>query len=110
MAKRVSNKKAKQMISDVEMFRRNGLSPKTTCFSFYEKQFGYWVWIESGWFFRAVYFGTVSVAAEHLKNKAKYYCQCDNPDCGNWYEVSKVGVTCKECRKGKLYPQDVEPW
>ncbi|EJS1626312.1 hypothetical protein DDM60_002649 [Vibrio cholerae] len=43
-------------------------------------------------------------------NNGEYYCQCDNPDCGNWYEVSKVGVTCKECHKGTMQPQDVEPW
>ncbi|EOX3456151.1 hypothetical protein ACPFUK_003368 [Vibrio cholerae] len=110
MAKRISNKKAKQMIFDVEVFRRNGCLPKTFYFSFYKNQFGYWVWIQSGWFFRSVYFGKVSVTAERLKYKPEYYCQCDNPECGNWYEVSKIGVTCKECHKGTMQPQDVEPW
>ncbi|EOW9487979.1 hypothetical protein ACOCGL_003445 [Vibrio cholerae] len=43
-------------------------------------------------------------------NNGKYYCQCDNPDCGNWYDVSEVGVTCKDCHKGTMQPQDVAPW
>lgn len=110
MARRISNKKAKQMISDVEMFKRNGCLPKTFLFSFYENQFGYWVWIRSGWFFRAVYLGKVSVTAERLKNKSEYYCQCNNKDCGNWFEASKIGETCRECNKGTMQPQDVEPY
>ncbi|EGQ9107533.1 hypothetical protein GA047_13470 [Vibrio cholerae] len=44
------------------------------------------------------------------EEKNEYYCQCDNSDCGNCYEVSKVGVTCKECHKGTMQPQDVEAW
>lgn len=110
MAKRISNKKAKQMIFDVEVFRKNGCLPKTFYFGFYKNQFGYWVWIQSGWFFRAVYFGKVSVTAERLRIKSEYYCQCDNPDCGNWFEVSEIGATCKECGQGKMQPQDVEPY
>lgn len=39
-----------------------------------------------------------------------YYCQCDNPDCGNWFTVSEVGATCQECNKGSMQPQDVEPY
>lgn len=38
----------------------------------------------------------------------EYYCQCDH--CGNSYEVSADGVICKECCKGTMHPQDVEPW
>ncbi|MVE46606.1 hypothetical protein D6U64_15090 [Vibrio cholerae] len=47
-----------------------------------------------------------------IKSKSifKYYCQCDNPDCGNWFEVSEIGATCKECGQGKMQPQDVEPY
>ncbi|WP_214650201.1 hypothetical protein, partial [Vibrio anguillarum] len=40
----------------------------------------------------------------------QYYCHCDNKDCGNWFEVSKIGETCKECKKGTMQPQDVEPY
>ncbi|ENM3902035.1 hypothetical protein EFU53_000547 [Vibrio cholerae] len=69
MAKRISNKKAKQMIFDVEVFRRNGCLPKTFYFSFYKNQFGYWVLIQSGWFFRACYFGKISLNANKIKGK-----------------------------------------
>lgn len=39
-----------------------------------------------------------------------YYCQCDNDHCGSWFQLGKEGDTCKECKVGKLYPQDVEPF
>lgn len=39
-----------------------------------------------------------------------YYCQCDHPDCGNWYTVAKIGDTCPECKRGTMQPQDVEPY
>lgn len=37
-----------------------------------------------------------------------YYCECDN--CGNCFEVVKVGSTCDNCNTGTMQPQDVEPW
>lgn len=40
--------------------------------------------------------------------KANYYCICDN--CGDDYQLGKEGDKCQECKSGKLYPQDVEPW
>lgn len=39
-----------------------------------------------------------------------YYCQCDNPKCGNWFTVSKIGTNCQECKEGSMQPQDVEPY
>lgn len=42
------------------------------------------------------------------KGKANYYCICDS--CGDSYQLGKEGEKCKECKAGKLYPQDVEPW
>ncbi|MGL4223866.1 MAG: hypothetical protein ACRCSE_01785 [Vibrio sp.] len=105
----MKNKRVKQMICDVGAFIKSGCLPETFYFGFHENQFGYWVWIRSGWFFRAVYYGRVSVAAERLRIKHEYYCQCDNPACGNWFDVSEVGVACKECGHGEMHPQDVEP-
>ncbi|OQK43823.1 hypothetical protein CGT72_10085 [Vibrio cholerae] len=69
MAKRISNKRTKQMLGDIEIFRRNGCLPTTFCFCFFKGQFGYWVLIESGWFFRSVYFGEVSINANQMKGK-----------------------------------------
>ncbi|EGQ9962423.1 hypothetical protein FWP57_13180 [Vibrio cholerae] len=37
-----------------------------------------------------------------------YYCECDN--CGNCFEVVKVGSPCDNCNEGTMQPQDVEPW
>ncbi len=37
-----------------------------------------------------------------------YYCECDN--CGNCFEVVKVGSPCDNCGDGTMQPQDVEPW
>lgn len=47
---------------------------------------------------------------EEFTNGPKYYCQCDNPNCGSWFNVSKIGVACKECKVGTMQPQDVEPY
>ena len=41
---------------------------------------------------------------------ANYYCQCENPSCGAWYQMGKEGDTCKECKTGKLTPQQVEEY
>ncbi|MCZ5870256.1 hypothetical protein [Vibrio parahaemolyticus] len=40
----------------------------------------------------------------------EYYCQCDNPKCGNWFTVSKIGTNCQECKEGSMQPQDIEPY
>lgn len=61
--KRVSNSKAKQMICDVEDFRRNGCVPTYCIFDYHKGYFGYWTWLKSGWFFRFVNLGTVSIKA-----------------------------------------------
>lgn len=37
----------------------------------------------------------------------RYYCQCDNDQCGSWFQLGKEGEACKECESGKLHPQDV---
>lgn len=36
-----------------------------------------------------------------------YYCQCDNNDCGAWFQLGKQGEQCQECGVGNLQPQDV---
>lgn len=71
MARRKSNKQVKQMISDVEVYRRNGCLPTYYAFDYHKGDFGYWVWINPGWFFRAVYFGTVSIKGKNYGRAQK---------------------------------------
>lgn len=60
------NCKVKQMICSVEINRRNGCLPKEFRFTYKDGDFGYWVHLKSGWFFRAVYLGQISLAADQL--------------------------------------------
>lgn len=63
----MDNKSVKQMICDVEQYRRNGCLPTYYLFTFsHDGDFGYWVALRSGWFFRAIYNGVVSVEARDL--------------------------------------------
>lgn len=57
----MKNRRVRQMICDVEYYRRNGCLPYEYLFCFYKGDFGYWVHLRSGWFFRAVYNGIVSL-------------------------------------------------
>ncbi len=52
------NKQAKQMICDVERFKRNGAIPHQTKFHFKEGVFGYTFPTRFG-FLRGIYYGTV---------------------------------------------------
>ncbi|USD58955.1 hypothetical protein J4N45_10475 [Vibrio sp. SCSIO 43140] len=60
------NSKVKQMICSVEIYRRNGCLPAKYQFTYKDGEFGYWVHLKTGWFFRAVYLGCVSVTADQL--------------------------------------------
>ncbi|EGR0263999.1 hypothetical protein FMH13_13660 [Vibrio cholerae] len=62
----MKNRLAKQMICSVEEYRRNGCVPSEYRFAFEKGDFGYWVHLKSGWFFRAVYHGRVSLASHQL--------------------------------------------
>lgn len=53
------NKQAKQMICDVERFKRNGVLPNKAKFLFREGVFWYAFLMRSGWLYREVYYGTV---------------------------------------------------
>lgn len=65
----MNNRLAKKQIINVEIFRRNGCLPAQYRFTFKDNDFGYWVKLKSGWFFRAVYFGTISLTATQLKQQ-----------------------------------------
>lgn len=64
--------------------------------------------------FDAGFFGSLGYdeVMESLMEKgvvdALYYCECNN--CGNCFEVVKVGSPCDNCNEGTMQPQDVEPW
>lgn len=62
----MKNKRVKQMICDVEYYRRNGCVPADHLFTFHNGDFGYWVHLRSGWFFRGVYNGVVSLGGASL--------------------------------------------
>lgn len=63
-----------------------------------------------GWKCEYIALPLKSAGINSKPDEQEYYCQCNNKDCGNWYEVSKTGETCKECKKGTMQPQDVEPY
>ncbi len=65
----MNNRKAKQMICDIERYRRNGCVPKECIFTFKDGDFGYWAKLRTGWFFRAIYAGTISLTANQLKQR-----------------------------------------
>lgn len=65
----MKNKKEKQMICDVEVFKRNGIVPNKTTYHFKGGDFGYTFLMRSGWFFRGVYQGTISLTADQLRGK-----------------------------------------
>lgn len=60
----MKNKRVKQMICDVELYRRNGYIPNECVFTFHNGDFGYWVALKSGWFFRGVYFGVITLCGD----------------------------------------------
>jgi hypothetical protein len=63
----MKNKQVKQMIHDVEIMKRNGCLPLHHLFTFKDGDFGYYVLLRSGWFFRGVYYGVVSLTADQLR-------------------------------------------
>ena len=65
----MKNKKVKQMICDVEVFKRNGIVPNQTTYHFKGCDFGYTFLMRSEWFFRGVYQGVVSLTANQLRGK-----------------------------------------
>lgn len=48
--------------------------------------------------------------AESVWASPQYYCECDNPECGESHVIAEVGSACTECVIGKMAPQDVEPY
>ncbi len=62
----MKNKKVRKMIHYLEISKRNGCIPLRCLFTFKDGDFGYWVPIESGWFFRGVYYGVVSLTSDQL--------------------------------------------
>ncbi|OHX38908.1 hypothetical protein BB048_10205 [Vibrio parahaemolyticus] len=57
----MKNKQAKQMICDIELLKRNGITPNKTQFHFRQGVFGYTFLMRTGWFFRGIYYGTVRI-------------------------------------------------
>ncbi|MBM5180156.1 hypothetical protein J7937_21750 [Vibrio parahaemolyticus] len=47
------------------------------------------------------------VAWVNWEEEQDYYCQCDNSECGAWFQLGKQGDQCHECGVGKMQPQDV---
>lgn len=56
----MKNKAVKQMICDIENKKHFGNEKPSYLHSYHDGQFGYWVYIPSGWFFRAVYLGKLT--------------------------------------------------
>lgn len=54
--------------------------------------------------------GTVDCTAVCEWDEPQYCCECDNQECGQWFEVAEIGSTCSVCGTGKMVPQDIEPW
>lgn len=65
----MKNKKVKKQIIRTEILVRNGCLPSVYDFKFHNGDFGCWVLLRSGWFFRGIYRGVISLTADQLRGK-----------------------------------------